>query len=192
MRGVERRQRRDRRFDGGAADAVVVGLLLAALEVVDDEIDGALPDHVEHVRRAFADLVHALGGDPVRFEQLVRARRRDERVAERDEPAHQIDGVVLLLVADRHEHAAAFARQPNPRADEALAQRAGERRVDAEHFAGRLHLRPEDRLDAAHLREREHRHFDHDVVGLRAQARCPSACRAASRPARCASPPRRD
>ena len=30
---------------------------------------------------------------------------------------------------------------------------------DPEHFAGRFHFRPEHRLDAAQLREREHRHF---------------------------------
>src|SRR5665213_1101728 len=51
---------------------------------------------------------------------------------------------------------------------------AGVGRIDPEHFAGRFHLGAEHRLDAAHLREREHRDFDHDVVGLRPQPDAPA------------------
>ena len=73
----------------------------------------------------------------------------------------------LILVVDGEVHAyfAVFAgmAELESRRHEALEQRLFDGLADAEHFARRLHLRPELRVDVVQLFKREHGHLDGDV-----------------------------
>ena len=62
----------------------------------------------------------------------------------------------LVAVVDADEHAPVF-RQLLPGAHHRLAERRAEVVGAAHDFAGRLHLRAEDRVDAREPHEREHR-----------------------------------
>ncbi len=68
----------------------------------------------------------------------------------------------LSRVPDADEHLAAPG-QTHAGGELRLDECLGERFADAHHFAGRLHLRPEDRVDAGKLDERKHRFLDRKV-----------------------------
>ena len=90
-------------------------------------------------------------------------------VAEIDERARDVDGAGLVGVLDADEDASTV-RELDARRKLALDERFAERLADTHHFAGRLHFRPEDRIDARKLDERKHRFFygkvgRHDFAG---------------------------
>src|SRR5204862_1430755 len=80
--------------------------------------------------------------------------RRHDLVAEIDERARDVDGAGLVGVLDADEDASTV-RELDARRKLALDERFAERLADTHHFAGRLHFRPEDRIDAWKLDERK-------------------------------------
>ncbi len=146
--------------------------LARAGRVVDHEVDRcARRSHRGRAGEPSAILLMRSAAMPAPSSSACGTGRRHQREALRPHIAAQhVDGVGLLLVCDRNEgpRGRIAVGHAQARGDEPLAQRAGKRLVDAEHLAGRFHLRAEDRLDAAHLAERKHRDFDDDEgrVGL--------------------------
>ena len=169
-RRIETRQTRNTRFDRGAANLVVVGDFARPFGVVDDQIDCARRDQVEHVRRAVGDLVDRARSRCRRFAapRACRASRPACARARRSARSTGTDSSFSSSAIETRMRPPLPGRRM-PAAEKPFAQRAGERLVDSEHLAGRLHLRSEHRLDAAHLRKREHRHFDDDVRHVRTQ-----------------------
>src|SRR5216683_2863623 len=69
----------------------------------------------------------------------------------------------------------ATSRGENPAGcSEGFAHRGREGAIDSDRLAGRLHLRPEVRVDGGQLVHREDRRLDRDEVPRRNQARAPS------------------
>ena len=81
-------------------------------------------------------------------------RGRHEREARLVELVGADDGLGLVALAHRDEHGAAFG-EPGACGELALEERLAEVTAHAHHFARRAHFRPEDRVDAEELGERE-------------------------------------
>src|SRR5579864_1486833 len=73
--GVETGEASDVRLDRCAADSVPVGNFTRALRVVDNEVDRALPDDVEHVRRTAGNLMHFFARNSRSFQRSARSGR---------------------------------------------------------------------------------------------------------------------
>ncbi len=82
-RRIQTGQTRNARFDRRAANLVVVGEFARPFASLMTRSTLRERDQIEHVRRPVGDLVDPLGRDARRFEHRARARRRDQRVAER-------------------------------------------------------------------------------------------------------------
>ncbi|HEY6415222.1 MAG TPA: cytochrome c oxidase assembly protein, partial [Acidimicrobiales bacterium] len=149
--------------NGRSADLVAVGAGGGAGRGVDDEVDLAVVDPVDHVRRALADLVEPLDRDAHPRDRRGGAAGGDdpepEVVQQGSDPHHRR----LVGVGDGEEDGPA-ARQP--RARRGLRLREGGREVGghAHHLAGRAHLRPEQGVGAGEAVEREDRLLDRDMV----------------------------
>src|SRR2546427_6037830 len=94
--GGERGQAWDSVCDGGAADLIAVGARAGPRGGVDDQVDIAALDPVEHVRRAFADLVQALHGHPHAFDRLGRSTGGEDPEADVVEALSDGDGAGLV------------------------------------------------------------------------------------------------
>ena len=93
--------------------------------------------------------------------------------------------VRLVVVVDADERGAAL-RQPLPDRQLRLRERDAEVVDAAHHLAGRLHLGPENRVDAGEPHEREHRAL-HEHAGDLEVLGQPELARASARPSPCAA-----
>ncbi len=96
---------------------------------------------------------------PAPLKHVGRAFGGDDFEAEIDVAAGQLDGCLLVVVVDGEEDGAAGGQNlagGELRLGEGFAEGGGH----AHHFAGGLHLRAENRIDAGKLGPGEDRRFD--------------------------------
>ena len=114
---------------------------------VDDEIDVAVFDAVEHVGPAFVKFENFLHFD-FRFRQcLGRSARRNNSEAELHKFARHRNNGFLVAVFDANEDVAFFRQRRRCRH---LRFRVGQAKIDihSHHFASRLHFRTERDVSA--------------------------------------------
>ena len=127
--------------------------------------------------RPFVHLEDDVDVEAVRAQVGGRAARGDQLEPELREIAGDRHQVRLVVVVDADERRAAL-RQPLTDRQLRLGERDAEAARPAHHFAGRLHLRPENRVDAREADERKHRALDEHARRLRGRssARARRAC----------------
>ena len=98
--------------------------------------------------------------------------------AEPREIARDLHHGRLVVVVDADERASRCSGSSCPAPKLRLGERRAERLGAAHHLARRLHLRPEDRVDAGEPHEREHRRLHEDAGHLQVlgQALLAPAC----------------
>ncbi len=149
--------------DGAAADGDFVGAGFVAAGGVDDEADVAVFHHVHDVRSLlFGELVDALDGDVVFFEEAVGAAGGVDGEAEFDEVFGDRESSGLVAIVDGEEDVAADGKGIEG-AGLGLGVGHAEVVADAHHFAGRFHFGSKDSVDAGEARPREDRFFDRVV-----------------------------
>ena len=159
---------------------------------VDDERDLAVVhDSRAGSGRPSASFLTRVTWMPPASSRAAGAFGGDDLVAQRDQPAGQIDDGLFVPLADAEKNLA-FGRQHGAGGELALGEGDAEPLADAHHFAGAPHLRAEHDIDAGELAEREDAFLDADVRGNRlarqAQFR---QLHARSSPSRRFSPPAR-
>ena len=150
------------------------------LHRVHDQRDLAVLDHVHYVRTSFLHLVDGRHGrvPPPRSPRPCRAwpRARSRRRA-----SWRAISIIFGLSASRTlMNTLPAAGSALARRDLGFHERLGKGRAHAHHLAGRFHLRPEYRVGARKLDEREHRFLDREIAGddrrvhaLRRRESCP-------------------
>src|SRR5215510_7006385 len=160
---VDRRVVGDVLRDRGAPDDRRVLPRAAVRRRVDDQRDLAPLHEIDHVGPvALGDLVDRLDAHAVAPENARGARRRHDREAQVDEPPRQRRHRALVARADRDEDLAEGRHRQtgrNLRLEIGLAEVV----IEAHYLARGFHLRPQDRVDARELDEREDRFLDRDV-----------------------------
>src|SRR5262245_58894336 len=160
---VERRVVGDVLRDRGAPDDRGVLPRAAVRRRVDDQRDLAPLHEIDHVGPvALGDLVDRLDAHAVAPENARGARRRHDREAQVDEPPRQRRHRALVARADRDEDLAEGRHRQtgrNLRLEIGLAEVV----IEAHHLARGFHFRPQARVDARKLDEREDRFLDRDV-----------------------------
>src|ERR1700731_5231359 len=89
-----------------SADLDLVGARRLAGGRIDDEVDFAVLDHVEHVRPALGELEEKLNLDPVLLQNLGCATSGAQLEAELAEPLRNRDDELLVGVAHADKNAA--------------------------------------------------------------------------------------
>ena len=117
----------------------------------------------DHVARSVADAAHGAARDAGLLDDVSSTRGRHEREARLVELVGADDGLGLVALAHRDEHGAAFG-EPGACGELASEERLAEVTAHAHHFARRAHFRPEDRVDAEELGERENGLLDAHVA----------------------------
>ena len=161
--GGERGEAGDAAGDGGAADLPAIGARARARGGVDDQVDVAALDPVEHVRPALGDLVERLRGDPHARDRLGGAACGEDPEAVLVQALGDREGARLIGIGDRDEHGA-VQRQRAAGGGLRLGERGREVARDPHHLPGGAHLRAEHRVGALEAIERQHRLLDRDVV----------------------------
>src|SRR5690606_3105617 len=113
---------------------------LAAGRRVEQQIDFAAADDVDHVGSAFADLVHTARRDAQLVQKVGRSIRCYKMEAQLVKGPQDLPPFVLVLVGQRGQYAAVGGDDRSRRNDR-LVESLRVLRVDAEHFSGRFHLR---------------------------------------------------
>ena len=116
---------------------------------------------------------------PCSSQEGARAPRRDELKPRAAVRARLGSSRCLSAIAHREERLAGRWRL-NVRRFVRARERGAETAADAHHFAGRAHLRAEDRIDVLELEEREDRFLDRVV--LQARPRVVAPCSASVLP----------
>src|SRR5256885_3881326 len=157
-RGRGRLEQRGRRVEGGEArdaaldrgptnleavlddgPALLARLFVDVRHGVDDQVDLAGGDHVQHRRPLLADLGDHARREPRLPESARRAVGGYELAAQLHQPRHDREHLRLVRVGDGQQHCAA-ARHLHAGGGERLAQGLRQRAVDADRLAGGLHL----------------------------------------------------
>ena len=129
---------------------------MRVLDGVDDELDLAVLDHVDDVRPALGDLVDRACTARPALEHRRGAARGDEREAELDQVARDLDRGGLSASRTLRNALARRCGSLHAGGELRLDERLAEGLAHAHHLAGRLHLRAEDGVHARELDEREH------------------------------------
>src|SRR5688572_15588100 len=143
----QRRDARDLRHRRGAPDRAIVEERLAAERRVDHHVDAAVDDVVGHVRPSLVHLVHDIDVQTMRAEKRGGATRCGQGEPELREISRNRQHRLLVAVVHADEHAALLG-QALSRAHHRFAEGRAEVVGTAHDFAGGLHLRAEDRIDA--------------------------------------------
>src|SRR5512144_2103936 len=152
--------------DRGPADQVGVAAGPPVLGGVEHERDLSALHEVDDVGPVvLVDLVHDLHRHALPLQELGGADGGHQAEAHLGEPLGDLQHRALVAVLHREED---LARGGERRAGRELRLHVGlpEVVVDAHDLAGRLHLRPQDRVHPRELDEREHRLLHRDVRDL--------------------------
>ena len=153
--GHDRDSMRHRR----AADRDLVPAGRLPMRGIDDELHFPILDQVEKIRASFREFVNQFRRDTRGLEDTQRAFRRMEPETCRAEfPGNRHD-LVFVRILDADENIARF-RQGRLGRHLRLGVGDAEVGIQAHHFAGGAHLRPEGDVDAGKLDERKYRFFN--------------------------------
>src|SRR6266851_3475816 len=150
-RCVERGETRDAPLDSCAPDlktilehraAGIAGIGVDVRHRVDDEVDLAVRDRIEHRRTLLADLGHHPRRKSGRLQRPCSAFSSDERAAHLHETRDDGKDLGLVRVGDREQRGSAGADM-DAGGGKSLAHGGRERSVDPDRLTRRLHLRPE-------------------------------------------------
>ncbi len=116
------------------------------------------------MRAAFGDLVHRRDRQSGRGQRGRRATRCHQRESQPNEGARDVEHSRLIGILDADKHPARFG-EPDAGAKLRFEKRLGKRVTHSHDLAGRLHLRPQYRVDPGKLDERKHRLLDREIRG---------------------------
>ena len=150
---------------GRPADLPAVGPRPEPGRRVDDQVDVAALDPVEHVRGAFADLVEPLHRHAHACDRLGGAACGHDLKAVVVQDLGDRERTGLVGVGDRDE-GRPLARQRHTGGRLGLGERRGEVARYAHHLARRAHLRAEHGVGALEAVERQHRLLDRHVLAV--------------------------
>src|ERR1039457_1232911 len=125
--------------DGSGTDLDLVGARRLAGGRVDDEVDFAVLDHVEHVRAAFSELEEKLNLDPILLQNLRCATGGTQLEAEFAKPLRDRHDELLVGVAHAYKNPA-FLRQRGRSGHLRFGVSHAPILADTHHFARRSHL----------------------------------------------------
>ncbi len=113
-------------------------------------------DEIDHIRPSLFHLVNDLNFESRAFQDARRSRRRHQLESQLHEQSRDFRHMRLIAIVHADENVSC-RRQLVARRNLRLRKRLAEILRHAHHFARRLHLRTEYRINTGKLRPRKHR-----------------------------------
>src|SRR5438093_13196839 len=130
---------------------------------VDDHRDLTFFDSISNVRTPVLNLFHNLRRNTPRFKMARGSSRRDDLESNSLKLLRDRSHTRFVLVAHANEDSAGL-RQAHADAELSLSKGQAERGINPHYFAGRFHLRTEQRIDTRKFIERKNSFFDRNML----------------------------
>ena len=146
-------------MQGCSANGVRVGNRLFTLGGIYNQIDLAILHHIDDMRPAFHHLVDHRTLDTISLDCLGRTPRSNQLVAFFNQFMSQFNDALTVDLAHTQK-SRTTDRDSVAGAQLGLGKGLAKGMSDTHHFTGRLHFRPQQRIDALELDKREHGFLD--------------------------------